>query len=368
MKKLLILALVCFASVRLSAQITITAADMPVADDTLYYSTANPIGSGFNAGDSGASAIWDFSTLSKIISGTDTYQKAAKVNILYAALIGPTAYGYKIGDSIPGIGAMLPISINDIYNFYNKKNAPSRFITEGFAAKIAGVPTPLQYADEDEIYYFPLQYGDSSKSTFLLNIPIPTIGTLRMKGTRTTKVDGWGTITTPYFTTPVNCIRVRSEIDEIDSFITNFIKTGIPRKTVEYKYLVKGEHFPAVWVTANIIGNTETVSSIRFKDSMPSQPVDTTGNGHNTGLNVNPYSNLNLNIYPNPADKEMVTIDIPQNWNEYVVSVYDAQGRLVLTQQNSNHVDLRTLQSGYFIVQIISNSGFGYGTVLNQGE
>ncbi|MCO6494532.1 MAG: T9SS type A sorting domain-containing protein [Bacteroidetes bacterium] len=366
MKKLLFIAIACLTTTRISAQITITASDMPVADDTLYFANANPIGSGFNAGDSGASVTWDFSGLNKITTGFDVYQKASKVNIIYGLTISPSAYGYKVSDSIPGMGGVLPVSINDIYNFFNKKNSPSRFIIEGFAAKISGIPTPINYSDEDEIYFFPLNYGDSSFSTFNLNVPIPSIGSLKMAGTRITKVDGWGNITTPYFKTPVNCLRVRSEVIEIDSFLTTFIKIGIPRKTVEYKFLVNGEHYPAVWISGNIVANNEIISNIRYRDSIPTQPDNQDTTGHITSISNNPYSNLSLNVYPNPANKGIITIDIPQYWNQYVVSLYDAHGRLVLTQDNTNQIDLSVLKSGYYVVQVISNGGVGYALVLNR--
>lgn len=339
-----------------------------------FYSNANIIGSGFNKNNTGASYIWDFSSLTKLNDSFDVYRRAAQVNITYGITISPSAYGFKVSDSIPGLGSLLPVSINDIYNFFNIKSSPSRFVTEGFAAKISNIPTPINYTDEDELYFLPLQYGDSATSTFNLAIPIPTLGGVKMKGTRTTNVDGWGVITTPYFTTPVNCLRVRSEVDEIDSVLINFIKVGIPRKTVEYKFLVQGKHYPALWVTSTIVLNNETVTSIKYRDSNSYTPdTDTTNNDttntdttHNTSIYANPYNNIVLNVYPNPSNNSHVTIDIPQHWNKYVVSLYDIQGRMVLTQKDLNKIDLSTLQAGQYVIQVIGNGGFGYAIIQNE--
>ncbi len=113
------------------AQITITASDMPVNGDTLRYSIANPAAASINLSDSGTNKAWNFSSLAPIAQGVDTFKSAAQVNASYGFTISPTAYGTKVADSLPGA----PIPVKEIYNFFNKKTGPSRYVTEGFAAK-----------------------------------------------------------------------------------------------------------------------------------------------------------------------------------------------------------------------------------------
>lgn len=355
MKKILLSIAASCLAISSFAQITITASDMPVSGDTLRYSIASPVGSGFSAADSGTSKVWDFSTLSPISQGVDTYKTASAVSIAYAILISPTAYGYKVADSFPGLGAFLPVTINNLYTFFNKKTGPSRYVAEGFGAAIAGLPTPATYTDEDEWYYFPLAYTNTNNSTFAFSFALPTLGSLKISGTRTTRVDGWGTIKTPYLTTATNCIRVRSIVNEIDSVIAGPIRLGIPRKTVEYKFLVNGEHYPALWITASVLGSAETITGVRYRDTK------------RVGSNILSKTSAiqSINAYPNPVSKGVLNLDIPSNWNNYQISLFDIQGKLVTSATNSKTIDFSNLASGKYIVQVVSGSEVAYSTIEN---
>lgn len=326
-----------------SAQIQITATDMPVVGDTLRSSATAAASSGITLSNTGTNYTWDFSSLVPVSQTVANYQLAATVNIAFAVVISPTAYGYKVADSFPtpaGLPISLPVSIKNMYTFYNKKTSPSRFVAEGFGATISGIPTPAAYQDEDEIYKFPLDYGTTNDSTtFDLKFSLASLGSVRQKGYRKTTVDGWGTIKTPFFTTAVNCIRVRSEIREIDSFtISPLPAMGIPRNTVEYKWLAAGEHYPVLWVTANITGSTETITSVRYRDQ------------YRPGLlNIEQAPALKvLKAYPNPANYT-VNIDVPTSWQNYTVAIYDMQGRVVANYNNTSKLDVSNLAKGNYL-------------------
>ena len=356
MKKLNLLLLASALSVNSFAQISVDANDMPVSGDTLRYSIANALTANINLYDSGANKTWTYTNLTPTTQNIAEYKTALQVNPLYALTISTSAYGYKVADSfaLPG-SVSLPITIKDIYNFFSKKTSPSRFVTEAFAANISGIPTPIDYSDEDELYFFPLQYGDSTTSTFKLTMSIPTLGAIKQQGTRTTKVDGWGTITTPFFSTPVNCIRVRSEIDEVDSVqISSMPALGLPRKTVEYKWLAKGEHYPVLWVTTNVVAGTETVTNVRYRDQY--RPLSVT--------NTNTQA-VCVNIYPNPATDE-VNISIPTNWNTYTIEVFDLSGKLVAYQQSNSVLNVSKLSVGNYIVRVVSGNDIAFAQFNKQ--
>jgi hypothetical protein len=94
------------------SQITITAADLPNAGDTLRYSTAFAPSFNINTGLTGANQSWNFSNLQPYTQAVDTYKNAAQVNPAYGAAIPASAFGYKAADSIPG-SSFLPITIKD---------------------------------------------------------------------------------------------------------------------------------------------------------------------------------------------------------------------------------------------------------------
>jgi hypothetical protein len=343
------------------AQITITAADMPVAGDTLCYTYADPLSAAIHPADSGAGLYWGYplTPLSPFRQGIDTYQTALSVNIFYAALIGPTAIGYKVADSfpLPPIPGIPPIQ--QIYTFFeHKTNAPlgDRYQAQAFAANIGGLPTPINYTKPDVWYFFPLNYSNQDSANYVLNITLPTFGGIKQSGTRMTRVDGWGTITTPYYTTAVNCIRVKSVIHEIDSISFSPLPTiGIPRNTIEYKWLVNGDHYPALWVTSTLLpGGVENIATIRYRDSRRI-PADTTSSVPvvNNAIKV-------IKAVPNPAVNGIVRLELPPGWNVFDVAVFDMSSRLVGTFKNEKELDLSTLPEGAYLAQIVSGANVGY--------
>lgn len=347
----------CFGLLSASsfAQITVTEADMPVSGDTLRYSIAAPF-SGFSAADSGSSKLWDYSALVPVSQSVDTYKRASAVNLTYALTISPTAYGYKVADSIPGLGTIGAVTAKDVYTFYNKKTSPSRYIAEGFAAVLSGIPTPANYSDEDEIYFFPLSYGRNDSSTFNLKFSIPSLVGIQQSGYRKSRVDGWGTIKTPFYPGGKACLRVRQEIREIDTIDVLGTKIGLPRNSVDYKFLVNGDHYPAVWVSASIIGSTETVTIVRYRDitrSFTNVP----------SLNTTPKS---LTLFPNPTQSDEVHIRVPAGWNQYVLELFDLQGKLLWSAQSALTIPVANLPAGNYVLRAMSGSESAYGVLQKQ--
>src|SRR5688572_25770816 len=128
-------------AVQTQAQITITAADVPVLGDTIRYSRVDAL-TPINYTATGTNYAWDFSGLTPFSQRIDTYKTAAAVNPIYGATIRPTAYGIKVEDTLDLGGSGGPVTVTEVYSFFNKKTLPSsRFIIEAFAAKVNGIPT-----------------------------------------------------------------------------------------------------------------------------------------------------------------------------------------------------------------------------------
>lgn len=340
-----------------NAQVSITASDMPVKGDTLRYSTAAPVGSGINLNDTGANKTWNYSNLQYLIQRVDEYKSAIQVNPTYGLTISLSAYGYKVADTFTPSGLSLPITITDAYNFFNKMSGPSRFITEAFAANVNGLPIPANYQDEDEVYFFPLAYGNPEDSSdYLLDVNIPSLGSLTQDGYRKTKVDGWGTIVTPYFTTPQSCIRVRSEVYSMDSFqVSPLPAIGIVRHTVDYKWLIPGEHYPALWVTTNIVAGNEAITNVRYRDQYrPPLTVENTIE-----------ENTLFKMYPNPAS-DVLNITSPDNTQPFLVEIFDVQGRLMLHANAQSRIDISGLSKGNYIIRCTHNTGHTYDVFVKQ--
>jgi hypothetical protein len=209
--------------------------------------------------------------------------------------------------------------------------------------------TPINYSDEDEWYYFPLTYNRLDSSTYKLSVTIPTLGALDQNGKRKTRVDGWGTIVTPYATNPVNCLRIRSEINEIDTFTFGGMKFGFPRNSVDYKWLANGERYPLLWITTNKTGTTETIASIRYRDT------------YRVITSVEKVANAvqEIKAYPNPASTS-ISLAIPSSWINYEVSIFNQQGAVVATYHNQEHLPIQALASGCYFVQVQAGSEIAF--------
>ena len=260
MQKIVSLFTVILLVCGLSAQITITQNAMPVAGDTLRYSTASPADIGKGWMKKGGNQSWDFSTLTSNGSALYEYLSASKTPYAFYFF---GQIGQKTADSI-GAG---PFLFKDIYSFYTKSSTV--FKAEGLGYQYSGFPLASKYTDDDEIYSFPLEYNDSDVSTFrfVFSIPGQTLVSFIQGGKRTNVVDAWGSIKTPYKTYS-DVIRVKTIVDEVDTLVSPFGKTPIPRKQVLYKFLATTERIPVLEVlgTENASGVfTPTVINYRDK-------------------------------------------------------------------------------------------------------
>ena len=232
---------------------------MPSSGDTVRYSTVNPTGLNLNLGKKGANQTWDYSALKS--NGQDVYEyiSANKTPYLFYFF---NQIGQKTADSF-GVGQF---AFKNIYSFYTKNT--SVFKAEGLGYSFSGVPLASNYTDEDEIYQFPLEYNDSDVSTFRFKFSIPgqSLFSVVQKGTRINKVDGWGSIKTPYKTYS-NVLRVKVIIDEVDSILSSFGNVPFPRKQVIYRWLSADEKIPVLEIIGTETGNTFTPAQIFFRDA-----------------------------------------------------------------------------------------------------
>ena len=269
MKKLYTL-LLLFTVYITQAQISITQSDMPNSGDTIRYSTTTDVNDYVVTG---ANYTWDYSNLTPNGQGKYEYKSALAINPIYVIPFGLFGFGLKISD---GFGAG-PISLSNIYNFFNK--SASKYTVEGYGAEVSGIPLPSTYSDPDEFYQFPLNYDDHDTSTYDVTINIPTIGGIRMIGTRINIAEGWGTLMTPYDT--VSALKIKTYTNEIDSVNISLLPFpfAIPRNTVIYKWLSNTEKIPVLEVTGTESGTgTFTATQIRYRDrfnasAIPFTPV-----------------------------------------------------------------------------------------------
>jgi hypothetical protein len=124
----------------------------------------------------------------------------------------------------------------------------------GFKMPVLNVDMPLRYSNPDVIYKFPLTDSSVYADSFRMNFSMQGIDIL-VKGHRSSFVDGYGKITTPYGT--FDCIRLKSRVLERDSFMIPF-----SNNRTEYTWLAKGQKIPILQIIVPDTG----LPSIMYKD------------------------------------------------------------------------------------------------------
>lgn len=338
------------------AQLTITAANMPVSGDTCRYSTANASSvSGYTA--TGANYTWNFSNLTPTGQDIRKFQPSTATPYFFYFL--PPKYGEKILDSLP-IPTIpgFPISIKNIYSFYKKVISPSTFNSEGLGLTMSGIPIGATFSDEDELYKFPLAYGNRDSTTFKLSTPSNTMipFSYKKQGYRITQADGWGTITTPYGTAA--CLRVVTTQYSIDTISISalpagFNKFGFPNYARSYQWLTAGEKIPYLEINGNVIAGNFAPTQVRYRDQIR----------YFTGINDHVAANLALSVFPNPASNDL-TIITEQQKEALTAEIVDLQGKIIKTQVltnyseliNQNKIDVSGLAKGLYLLNLYSSS------------
>lgn len=261
---------------------------MPEVNDTLRVSNSF---FGFRTDSvyrlTGENVNWDFSHLRPISQELQTYERA--IFTPYGVFfLGFNKYGVKEADSL-GIGQF---KFRNIYQYFQSNNGS--FQVEGIGLNFQGVPIPAYYFDNDELYSFPLDFGDVDSTTFAFQLGIEALGgAYESIGYRKNEVDGYGTITTPYGT--FECIRVKATVNSTDSISIGGFAFGIPNNRLEYKWLAKDERTPILEISGSVIRNQFIPTRVRYKDVYRSEDELTVVDAPEVAFEAN-------NLAPNVGD------------------------------------------------------------------
>ncbi len=225
----------------LNAQVKITQSDLPKAGTTIYFSTTTD---SVDVSSTGASQTWDFSKVHPTQNDTDQY--ATPTGVYFLAFFGNIAEKTKV---VGQTG----------YAFYKSSSSEWTQTGSGFKVPVANTDAPLKFSKPDKIYALPMTYSDKWSDTFGISQKV-SLGlfsvTIAIHGRRSTVVDGYGTISTPYVSN-VKCIRLKSDIKETDSFYI-----GYQNDRTEYKWMAPGYKYPLMYVieTNGALGKTYTIT------------------------------------------------------------------------------------------------------------
>ncbi len=333
----------------LNAQITITKDDIARSRDTIVISNPANIND-FDYAIADTNFLWDFSELLKAGQTVKRYYTVSQTGILYGVYFSDVSFNPNRANMADDASLSLPaiIASSDAYNFYDRNDNVFRQV--GIGATINGIPTPFRFDDDDEIYSFPLTYGNTDTSTARYSIDIPSLANYTYRHTRINEADGWGTLITPLDTFEVvrlkSTLRIRDSI-YIDSQNFGF---GFNRPLeVQYKWLAKDKKFPVLQVNTQGVGGSTFVSSSFYQDTVVVLPNSVTD-----------ISNSNtVVVYPNPTKNKLLVKAENIQWQK--AAFVDVNGKttdLSFEASNSNELTIdfqhKNLPVGWYTLSLSS--------------
>lgn len=317
----------------LSAQITLGPDDMPQEDSTYTLTNASLLTS-YDFSETGDNYTWDYSNLEAANQTMQSYIPVSDTPIAYQFLFNNPFDDEHIADyalSTEGfdVGGF---SFEEFFAFYQNDDDAHTIV--GYGATISGIPVPSQTDPVDDVYLFPLEYGNTSAGYSEWEVIVPTLGYYQLKQDRIYEVEGWGTIITP--SGSYEALKVRTEIEAEDSVYVDFIGQGFSfdRTSVQYTWLAAEEGVPVLTVTETL-GQT---SLIQYKDAMEIPDF------------VQDLPALSgVEIYPTMSRDAVNIQGVDPN---YELSIYSGDGRLITAGPASNVLHLATYGSGYYFIYL----------------
>lgn len=336
----------------LCSQITLSENDFANADDTIRMSqTLDPVidftltGSNYN---------WDFSGLTTTSQYLKYFQPISNSTILVQAEYGFTAsdeykatYFLKSLDiPIDQFNQFLPAELSDL-NQYSRKTADSLTYL-GYSLSVNGQAIPFKSDTIETNYKFPINFEDSLYTrgyTFIDLNPIVDFK-LKLYRQRTSIVDGFGSLTTPFGTFEV--LRIKSVINELDSVYQSFFGVGswnvLPQSiTTEYEWWAQGKDDAILKIVSVDNNGNNQVRSIEYQDIY-------------LGLDASiKEQSFKFNLLPNPASN-LISIESDKVVEQ--IKVFGLDGSIVLKQNTSSlskaSIDISMLRAGVYFVEVSS--------------
>lgn len=202
---------------------------------------------------SGANITWDLSSHTELNTrANQVLDHSAAINqfnfLTICALSGLSTFGclevwndtdqaLLLNDSLE----LLDFVLSNVQRFQGKESNELLENFFGFTVDLGGTFTQavIVYQQPDTIMRFPVQYTDAWTSRIKFGIDLSPAGQnviLQSNQSRTTTIDGWGTVYTPYDTFE-NVLRLRSDVLRLDTIVSDTGTLALKTNQVEYMWL-----------------------------------------------------------------------------------------------------------------------------------
>ncbi|PWL27324.1 MAG: hypothetical protein DCO96_11290 [Fluviicola sp. XM-24bin1] len=330
------------------AQITVTEADFGNAGDTARMSSTTDFTVDYTS--TGTNFSWDYSSFLAESQTLLQFNGMSGVSPLVEFLFGsfaPSTYQadyFAEFDDLPidQLDQLLPVYISNLLQF--TKITADSVSSIGISIDVDGNQIPFRSDLIEKRYALPMNFGDSWTGVGFTEMDLNPFADIiwRQNRTRTSVVDGWGTITLPMGTFDV--LRVKHTIEENDSLYQDLLGTGNPSwfgldlPTAHiYEWITNGEKEVVLRIETSEIGGFETVTNIEYRDTY--DPLL---------ASVNNLNWIEASVYPNPASNEL-HVDIETTRLDY--SLVDVNGAILrIGSLSKPTIDISNLTPGQYIL------------------
>ena len=305
--------------------------------------TINYVETTFSPGPAGADVEWDFSSLNS--NNSIDWMAVTPENTAFQDSFPNATIAFFIpGNETPQLS-------QTTYAFYQQDGNTFSYLGNTLSGEISGTVDTSYFTlglDADDIYTFPLQFGDSSSDdvagTNTINLQGSSLVSQRSGGT-TTEVDGYGTLLTPAGTFE-NVLRVKRTEDLTD----NLSGINTTQEIVRYDWLSPNHRY-LLFHTEEIIirdflGNEQSRSTVTYY-STP-EVINSTKQA------VTPQY---FQVYPNPTTDQL-QLQLPaETWGQRArIRIYNAQGQILyqdIQPTVSNQLSVGELPAGQYWLEIL---------------
>ena len=301
----------------------------------------------------GANMTWNYSLLGMDVSGSRYSVTPASSGyqapfITQCILAGGGFTCLTKWNSLTNIGIVDIDSLDAfVFTLYDvmtmAKKASNKLVGNVKGLKIidsTGISIPIvaEYTSPDTILTFPFTYQDSGKSYGAWGLDLTSIGqNIQYKVTydRNWKVEGYGTLITPY-QTHSNVLKVKTTLDQVDSVVFFATPLGLPRKIVEYTWYDANFKLPIMRAEGIEVLGFTTINTVQYYDT---RIVGT------EELN----SSMKLTLFPNPV-ANVLQIKTKEA-KKMTYEIIDIEGKTVLPKTTNQSIDVAHLAAGIYFVK-----------------
>ncbi len=260
----------------LFSQVVYEAQHYGAPGDIYLYNRFSPLLHNDELTQSGEDVLWDLSSQSGLathpVSVIQPGEGISQFNFLSICALSGLGFGdctniwnnteqaIQLADSLQ----LLSFTLRDLQRYQNKV---SNLLLEnfiGFTVNIQGSPIQavIVYQVPDTVLVFPFTYDDAWTSSTRLALDLNAAGediTYTSTQTRNTRIDGWGSLQTPYDTFD-HVVRLRSDILRLDTIVEQDTDvTVLIADQVEFMWFDTNYQLPVMTANGLILSNDSIV-------------------------------------------------------------------------------------------------------------